>query len=130
MYTTDSWYWDQSPESRAWTERYRAVMNKVPVSLHASTYSAVMTYLDAVKATGTDDGDKVMAQLKKAKISDMYTTNATIREDGRMMGDLKLIQVKDPSESKYPWDYYKIAQIIPAAEAYTTKAESQCALWK
>lgn len=130
MYTTDSWYWDQSPESRAWSKRYFSVMKRMPVSLHAATYSATMTYLKAVKAIGTDDSDKVMAQLKKTKVSDMYTTNATIREDGRLMSDLKLIQVKNPAESKYPWDYYKIVKTIPAAEAFTTKAESKCAIWQ
>ncbi len=130
LYTTDSWYWDQSPESRAWSKRYSAVMKTMPTGLHASTYSATMAYLNAVKTLGTDDSDKVMAHLKKTKISDMYTTNATIREDGRLMSDLKLIEVKTPAESKYPWDYYKIVQTIPAADAFTTKAESKCALWK
>lgn len=130
MYTTDSWYWDQSPESRAWSKRYFAVMKRMPVSLHAATYSATMSYLKAVKAAGTDDSDKVIAQLKKTKISDMYTTNASIRGDGRLMSDLKLIQVKNPADSKYPWDYYNIVKTIPAAEAFTTKAESKCALWQ
>ncbi len=130
LYTTDSWYWDQSPESRAWAKRYFAVMKRMPTGLHASTYSATMTYLKAVKALGTDDSDKVMAHLRKATISDMYTTKATLREDGRLMTDLKLIQVKTPAESKYAWDYYKIVQSIPAADAFTTKAESKCRLWK
>ncbi|QAU34797.1 ABC transporter substrate-binding protein [Janthinobacterium sp. 17J80-10] len=130
LYSTDSWYWDQSPESRAWSKRYFAVMKRMPTALHASTYSATMTYLKAVKTLGTDDSDKVMAYLKKNPVNDMYTSNAMIREDGRLMSDLKLIQVKTPAESKYPWDYYKIVQTIPAADAFTTKAESKCAMWK
>ena len=89
-----------------------------------------MTYLKAVKALGTDDADKVMAYIKKTPVNDMYTSNARIREDGRLMNDMKLIQVKTPAESKYPWDYYKVVQTIPAEEAFTTKAESKCALWK
>jgi branched-chain amino acid transport system substrate-binding protein len=89
-----------------------------------------MTYLKAVKELGTDDSEKVMAQLKKSKVNDMYTTNASIREDGRLMSDLKLVQVKTPQESKQPWDYYKVIQTIPAQEAFISKAESSCALFK
>jgi branched-chain amino acid transport system substrate-binding protein len=102
----------------------------MPTALHASTYSSAMTYLKAVKETGTDDGDKVIAHIRKGMVNDMYASNASVREDGRLMTDLKLVQVKMPEESKYPWDYYKIVRSIPAAEAFTTKAESKCALWK
>jgi branched-chain amino acid transport system substrate-binding protein len=130
LYTTDSWYWDQDENARAWAKRYFAIMNRMPTGLHASTYSAAMTYLRAVKELGTDDSDKVMAYLKRSKVSDMYTTNARIREDGRLMSDLKLIQVKTPAESKEPWDYYKIVQTIPAEEAFVSKAESKCPLLK
>ncbi len=130
LYTTDSWYWDQSTDSRAWSKRYFAVMKRMPTALHASTYSSAMTYLKAVRETGTDDGDKVLAHIRKGVVNDMYATNASVREDGRLMTDLKLVQVKTPEESKYPWDYYKIVRSIPAAEAFTTKAESKCALWK
>jgi branched-chain amino acid transport system substrate-binding protein len=130
LYTTDSWYWDQNDDARAWSKRYFAVMNRMPTGLHASTYSAAMTYLKAVKELGTDDSEKVMAHLKKSKVNDMYTTNASIREDGRLMSDLKLVQVKTPQESKQPWDYYKIVQTIPAEEAFISKAESACALLK
>ncbi|TCS37850.1 branched-chain amino acid transport system substrate-binding protein [Paucimonas lemoignei] len=130
LYSTAGWYWDQSPESRTWSKRYFAVMKRMPTALHASTYSAAMTYLKAVKALGTDDSDKVMAYLKKNPVNDMYTSNAKIREDGRLMSDLKLIQVKKPEESKAPWDYYKIVQNIKAEDAFTTKAESKCSLLK
>jgi branched-chain amino acid transport system substrate-binding protein len=130
MYLTDSWYWDQDNESRAWAKRYQVVMKKMPVSLHAATYSATLTYLKAVQAAGSDDGDKVMAQLRKMRVNDMYTKDAWLRADGRMMTDMKLIQVKTPAESKQPWDYYKVLQKIPAEEAFTTKADSKCALWK
>lgn len=130
LYSTDSWYWDQDDKARAWSKRYFAIMKRMPTGLHASTYSATMTYLKAVKELGTDDTEKVMAYLKKTKVNDMYTTNARIREDGRLMSDLKLIQVKTPKESKQPWDYYKIIQTIPAEEAFISKAESQCPLLK
>jgi branched-chain amino acid transport system substrate-binding protein len=130
MYLTDSWYWDQDEKSRAWAKRYYSVMKKMPVSLHAATYSATLSYLKAVKAAGSDDGDKVVAALKQSPVNDMYTSNATIRDDGRLMGDMQLIQVKTPAESKQPWDYYKVLQRIPAEEAFTSKADSKCALWK
>jgi branched-chain amino acid transport system substrate-binding protein len=130
MYLTDGWYWDMNPETRAWSKRYFAKMKKSPSMLHAADYSAAIHYLNAVKATGTDDGDKVMAQMRKTKVNDMFAKNGEIRPDGRMVHDMYLMQVKKPSESKYPWDYYKVVATIPGAEAYTTKAETKCALWK
>jgi branched-chain amino acid transport system substrate-binding protein len=102
----------------------------MPSMLQAADYSATMHYLNAVKAAGTDESDKVMAQMKKTKVNDFFAKNGEIRPDGRMAHDMYLMEVKKPSESKYPWDYYKVAQTIPAAQAYTTKAETKCALWK
>ncbi|MBC7685833.1 MAG: ABC transporter substrate-binding protein [Bdellovibrionales bacterium] len=130
MYLTDGWYWDQSPESRAWSKRYFSKMKKEPSMLQAADYSATTTYLNAVKALKTDDGDKVMAQLKKTKVNDMFAKGGEIRPDGRMVHDMYLMQVKTQAESKYPWDYYKVVQTIPGAQAYTTKAETKCSLWK
>ncbi|HJU99298.1 MAG TPA: ABC transporter substrate-binding protein, partial [Burkholderiaceae bacterium] len=130
MYLTDSWYWDMNPETRAWSKRYFDKMKKEPSSLQAADYSAVSNYLKAVKAAGTDDSDKVMARLKSTKISDMYTKAGEIRPDGRMVHDMYLMEVKKPSESKYPWDYYKVAAVVPGAQAYVTKAETKCSLWK
>jgi branched-chain amino acid transport system substrate-binding protein len=130
MYLTDGWYWDMNPESRAWSKRYFTKMKKEPSMLQAADYSAATTYLNAVKATKTDDADKVMAQLKKTKISDMFTKNGEIRGDGRMVHDMYLMQVKAQADSKYPWDYYKVVATIPGAQAYTTKAETKCVAWK
>jgi branched-chain amino acid transport system substrate-binding protein len=130
MYLTDAWYWDQSDDSRKWARRYFDKMKKMPSSLQAADYSAAMQYLNAVKAIGTDDADKAVAQMKKTKINDMFAKNGTIRADGRMVHDMYLMQVKSPSESKYPWDYYKVVQTIPGDQAFTTKSESKCALWK
>jgi branched-chain amino acid transport system substrate-binding protein len=126
MYLTDGWYWDQN----AWAKRYFAKMKKEPSMLQAADYSAATTYLNVVKALGTDDSDKVMAQLKKTKINDMFTKGGEIRADGRMVHDMYLMQVKTPAESKYPWDYYKVVATIPGAQAFATKAETKCALWK
>ncbi|SHH44477.1 ABC transporter substrate-binding protein [Massilia sp. CF038] len=130
MYLTDGWYWDQSPESRAWSKRYFSKMKKEPSMLQAADYSATMNYLAAVKTLKTDDADKVMAHLKKTKINDMFAKNGEIRPDGRMVHDMYLMEVKKPGDSKYPWDYYKVVQTIPGAQAYTTKAETKCSLWK
>jgi branched-chain amino acid transport system substrate-binding protein len=130
MYLTDSWYWDQNDDTRKWARRYFDKMKKMPSSLQAADYSSVTQYLNAVKAAGTDDADKVLAQLKKTKINDMYAKNGTIRPDGRMVHDMFLMQVKSKAESKYPWDYYKVVQTIPGDQAFTTKAETKCAAWK
>ena len=130
MYLTDGWYWNQSPESREWGRRFFDKMKRMPSMLQAGDYSAVTTYLKAVKAAGTDDADAVMAQLKKAKINDMFTKNGVIREDGRMVHDMYLMQVKSPGESKEPWDYFRLAQTIPGDEAFTKLANSKCPLVK
>ena len=130
MYLTDSWYWDQNDESRAWAKRYFSKMKKEPSSLQAADYSAAMQYLTAVKALGTDDGEKVMAQLRKTKFNDMYTKAAYLRPDGRVVHDMTLYQVKTPAESKYPWDYLNKIQTIPAEKAFMSKADSKCAIWK
>ncbi|RYE69020.1 MAG: ABC transporter substrate-binding protein [Oxalobacteraceae bacterium] len=130
LYLTDGWYWDQNDASRAWAKRYFAKMKKQPSMLQAADYSAVTNYLNAVKTLGSDDADKVMAQLKKTRINDMFTKNGEIRPDGRMVYDMYLMQVKTPKESKGAWDYYKVVATIPGAQAYTTKAETKCALWK
>jgi branched-chain amino acid transport system substrate-binding protein len=130
MYLTDGWYWDQNDESRAWSKKFFAKMKKEPSMLHAADYSATTQYLNAVKAINTDDADKVIAKMKGTKINDMFAKNGTIRPDGRMVHDMFLMEVKKQSESKYPWDYYKVVQTIPGDQAFTTKAESKCALWK
>ena len=130
MYLTDGWYWDLNNDTRAWAKRYFEKMKKEPSMLHAADYSAAMHYLNAVKATGSDDADKVMAQMKKMPVNDFFAKNGVIRPDGRMVHDMYLMEVKKQSESKYPWDYYKVVQTIPGDQAFTTKAESKCALWK
>lgn len=130
MFLTDSWYWDQNEETRKWSRRYFDKMKKMPSSLQAADYSATTSYLKAVKAIGTDDADKVLAELRKLKINDMYAKNGTVRGDGSMIHDMYLMQVKTPAESKYPWDYYKVMQTIPGDQAFTTKEETKCASWK
>lgn len=128
MYLTDNWYWDQDAESRKWARRYFSTLKKMPTGNQAAGYSATMHYLNAVKAVGTDDAAKVIPQMQKTKINDMYLKNGTIRKDGRVLYDMFLMQVKAPSDSKYPWDYVKIVERVPADQAFTTNAESKCPL--
>ncbi|MFL9927137.1 ABC transporter substrate-binding protein [Herbaspirillum lusitanum] len=130
LYLTDSWYWDANEETRKWSKRFFEIRKKMPSSLQAADYSSAMQYLMAVKAIGSDDSDKVMAQLRKTKFNDMYQKNGYLRADGRVMHDMYLYQVKAQADSKYPWDYYKLVETIPAEQAWTTKAESKCAAWK
>lgn len=129
LVATDSWYWNKDDKTRAWAKRYFDKMKKMPGSLQAADYSATTTYLKAVQAAGTTDSDKVMEQLKKMKIDDFYA-KGYVREDGAMIHDMYLMEVKKPSESKEPWDYYKITATIPGDQAFGTKAESRCKLWK
>ncbi|AOY92321.1 ABC transporter permease [Cupriavidus sp. USMAA2-4] len=126
---TDSWYWDMNDETRKFANRFFGKMKKMPSSLQAADYSAARTYLKAVEAAKTDDPDKVMAELKKMKINDFYT-KGYIRQDGRGIHDMYLMQVKSPAESKKPWDYLKVVATIPGDQAFTTVAESKCALMK
>ncbi|UWE16751.1 ABC transporter substrate-binding protein [Herbaspirillum huttiense] len=130
MYLTDGWYWDLNDESRAWANRYFLKMKKMPSMFQAGDASAVGQYLKAVKAVGSTDADQVMDYLRKNRIKDFFTSNGMVRPDGRMVHDMYLMEVKKPSESKRPWDYYKLVQTIPGEQAYMTKAESKCALWK
>ncbi|UUX97778.1 ABC transporter substrate-binding protein [Aquabacterium sp. J223] len=130
MYLTDSWYWNQSPEARAWSRRFFEKVKRMPSSLQAADYSATMYYLNAVKAAKTDDGDKVMEQLRKVKVNDLYMKNGSLRADGRMVHDMYLMQVKAPDQSKEPWDYYNVVTTIKGDDAFTTKAETKCPLWK
>ncbi|MDR3455093.1 MAG: ABC transporter substrate-binding protein [Rhodoferax sp.] len=126
---TEAWYWDSDEKSRKWARRFQEKMKKMPTSMQAASYSAAFHYLSAVKKLGSDQSDAVMAQMRKEKINDMYTQNGYIREDGRMVHDLRLMEIKSPAESKGPWDYYKQVRMIPGDQAFASKAESKCKLW-
>ena len=118
LYLTTAWYWDLNPETRAFAKRYFAKMNREPTMDQAGAYSATMTYLKAVKAVGSNDPEKVMAELKRTKINDMFTKGGYIRADGAMIHDMYVMQVKTPQESKYPWDYYKLVKTMSGEEAF------------
>ena len=118
LYLTTAWYWDLNTETRAFAKRFFAKINREPTMDQAGAYSATLTYLKAVKAVGSTDSDKVMAELKKMKISDMFTSSGYVRADGAMIHDMYVMQVKTPQESKYPWDYYKVVKKMAGEEAF------------
>lgn len=130
MYLTEGFYWDLNNETRAWSKRFFDQHKRMPTMVQAGQYSSTMHYLKAVKAAGTDDTAKVMAQMKKTPINDFFAKNGKIRDDGRMVHDMYLLQVKKPAESKTPWDYYHVKATIPAAEAFQPLSASRCALIK
>lgn len=130
MLLTEGFYWDFNDQTRAFSKRFFAKAKKEPSMIHAGVYSATLNYLKAIQAAGTDDADAVMAQLKKMKISDPVIQNGQIRADGRLVHDMYLLQVKKPAESKYPWDYYHVKTVIPAAEAFQPLSLSRCPLVK
>jgi branched-chain amino acid transport system substrate-binding protein len=115
---TTSFYWDTDDETRAWSKRFFAKINRMPTMWQAGVYSSVMHYLKAVQASGTDDPLKVAAQMRATPINDFFAHNGHLREDGLMVHDLMLVQVKKPEDSKYPWDYYQILTRIPGEQAF------------
>jgi len=130
MLLTEAFYWDMNPETRAWSRRYFERMKKMPNMIQAGTYSSVTHYLRAVRAAGTDDAAAVMAQMKATPINDFFVKNGRIREDGRMLREMYVFEVKQPDESTYPWDYYKLKATIPAEQAFLPAARSVCPLLK
>jgi branched-chain amino acid transport system substrate-binding protein len=125
----DSFYWDANDKTREWSKRFMARFNgKAPGSLQAAVYGAVTHYLKAVEATKSDAGSVVVPQMKKMPINDFYTTYASIREDGRVIRDMYLLQVKEPKDSKYPWDYYKILDTVSGDKAFRPLKDGNCPL--
>ena len=118
LYLTTGFYWDLNADTRAFSKRFFDKTKKQPTMDQAGYYSATLTYLKAVKAVGTTDSDKVMAELKKTKINDMFAKGGYIRADGVMIHDMYVMQVKSPQESKYPWDYYKLLKQMKGEEAF------------
>jgi branched-chain amino acid transport system substrate-binding protein len=126
LYLTEAWYWDTNDETRAWAKRYEERMKKKPNSNHASVYSAVAHYLKAVQAAGTDDTAAVMKKMQDTPVNDMFAKNGKIRADGRHVHDMYLFQVKKPSESKAPWDYYTLKGTVKGEDAFQSLEKSAC----
>lgn len=127
---TTAFYWDLDDKTREFTARYMAKTGKRPTMVQAGLYSGVMNYLKAVDKSGTDDGPKVIAQMKTMPIDDFFARNAYLREDGQLIHDMYLVQVKTPAESKGAWDYEKLVQVIPGKEAFVAAEDSACPLLK
>ena len=126
LYLTEGWYWNMNDESRKWASRFEAIMKRKPNSNHASVYSSTMHYLNAVKAAGTDDTATVMKKMRETPINDMFAKGGKLREDGRMVHDMYLFQVKSPSESKGAWDYYNMKGTVKGDDAFQSLAQSRC----
>ncbi len=125
---TTGWYWDMNDETRAWSDRFLEKTGVRPTMVHAGIYSSTIQYLKAIEATDSDEAQTVRKQMMDTPINDMFATNGRIREDGRMVHDMYLAQVKTPAESKGEWDLYKIVRTIPAEEAFRPLSESKCPL--
>jgi branched-chain amino acid transport system substrate-binding protein len=128
---TETFYWDMNGETRAWSKRFAALNGgKYPTMVQAGVYSGVLHYLKAVEAIKSDDGGKVVAEMKKLPTDDPLFGKGSVREDGRVIHNAYLFEVKKPSESKGPYDYYKLRATIPAAEAFRPLKDGGCALVK
>jgi branched-chain amino acid transport system substrate-binding protein len=130
IYLTTAFYHDADDASRAWSKRFMDRVGAEPSMLQAGVYSSVMHYLKAVKAAGTKDSEAVMAAMRAMPVDDFMTHGARIREDGHLMRDMLLAQVKSPAESKGEWDLFKIVARIPAADVVWPLSESKCPLVK
>lgn len=125
---TEAFYWDQNEETRAFSKRFSERTGRMPTMVQAGNYGAITHYLKAVKAAGTTDTPTVMKTMRDTPINDFMTKNGRIREDGRVLRDMYLFEVKTPAESKDKWDYYKQLGVIAAADAARPLAESECPL--
>jgi branched-chain amino acid transport system substrate-binding protein len=126
----EAFYWDLNDDTRAFSKRFMERVKRVPTSAQAGVYSSVTHYLKAVKAAGTTDAAAVMKIMKDTPINDMFASNGRIREDGRMIHDMYLFEVKKPSESRARWDDYKLLATVPGNEAFQSLEASRCPLVK
>src|SRR5262252_8250881 len=126
---TEGFYWDHDDKSRAFAERFIKRTGHMPSMIHAGTYSATLSYLKAVKAAGTKDTEAVVKKLKELPVDDAFA-KGKVQENGRMVHDLYLFEVKKPSESKKPWDYYKQISVVPGNKAFLSAKDSGCPLTK
>ncbi|MGR9467783.1 ABC transporter substrate-binding protein [Rhizobium leguminosarum] len=127
---TEGFYWNRDDESRAFAKKFFARTGKMPNMIHTGTYSAVTQYLKAVEKAGTDETEVVAKQLHEMPVDDVFGRGGTVGANGRMIHDMYLLQVKKPSESKEPWDYFNVLATIPGKEAYIDPAKSGCDLVK
>jgi branched-chain amino acid transport system substrate-binding protein len=131
LITSESFYWDLNQQTRAWSERFaQRLHSKLPNMVQAGVYSAVTHYLKAVEATQTDDGRRIVQQMKTTPTEDVALGHGSVRRDGRKLHQMYVFEVKDVSESKYPWDYYKLTDTIPPEQAFRPLEAGSCDLSK
>src|SRR5215467_2227358 len=123
---TNAFYWDRDDETRAWSKRFYERMKRMPHMGDAGDYSSTMHYLKAIEAAGTDEAKAVMGKMRELPINDFFAKNGRVREDGRMVHDMYVYEVKKPSESKGEWDYYKLREVIPGEQAFRPLREGFC----
>lgn len=128
MVLTTGFYWNQNEATRAWSRRFHEKTRRMPTMVQAGVYSSTMHYLKAVQASGTKDPQTVLARMRETPINDFFATNGRIQANGRMVHDMLLVEVKKPSESREPWDYYRIKAVIPGASAFIAQEKSGCKL--
>ena len=129
MNLVEGFYWDRDDRTRSWSRRFLSQHKRMPNVVQAGVYSSVLNYLKAVRAAGTDEASAVMAQLRSMEIDDGLF-KGKIRADGRLMHDMLMVEVKKPSESVSPWDYYRVRTVIPAEGAALPLSQSKCKLIK
>jgi branched-chain amino acid transport system substrate-binding protein len=130
LIVTDAFYWDTNDETRAFSKRFNDKVGHMPTMIQAGLYSATMHYLKAIEAIGTDDTQKVMAQMRETPINDFFAKNGKIRIDGRMVHDMYLFEVKKPEESKGEWDLYKLLATVSGDDAFRPLDKGNCPLVK
>ncbi|TFF25137.1 ABC transporter substrate-binding protein [Jiella endophytica] len=123
---TEGWYWDQNDDNRKFGERFMEKTGRMPNMIQAGTYSAVLSYLKAVKAAGTDETKAVAAKLHELPVEDVFAKNGKVQENGRMVYDMYLFQVKKPDEMKGDWDYYNEVATVPGSDAFLSVENSGC----
>jgi len=128
---TETFYWDMNDQTRAFAKRFAPANRGIqPTMVHAGVYSAVLHYLKAIESSKTDDGSKVIAEMKRLPTDDPLFGKGSIRADGRKIHPAYLVEVKKPAESKGPWDYHKIRATIPAEEAFRPMDQGGCPMVK
>jgi branched-chain amino acid transport system substrate-binding protein len=124
----DGFYWDADSRTREWSKRFYTRRRAMPTMSHAGVYSAVLHYLRAVRACGTDEAKTVANSMRQLRVGDFFANGGEVRADGRLVHDMYLVEVKPSEESRYPWDYYKILSIIPGDKAFRPLADGKCSL--
>ena len=128
MTFVDGFYWDLNSRTREWAKRFYARRRAMPTMAHAGVYSAVLHYLHAVQASGTDDAKAIADKMRQLPVDDFFANGGEVRVDGRLVHDMYLVEVKAPEESRYPWDYYKVLSVITGDKAFRPLADGRCPL--